>query len=103
MAGMDDPILKQVIQAIETAKDDGCPIGYETEAVAKIALRRYRSQGRRRVKDNRPAKMQDLSKGIIEHFDDRRLVGPGKTDYLYIAGAIIDVLESLPPDPTPHG
>jgi hypothetical protein len=95
---MEESVRDRVVRAIQAAEKSGSPVADDAEATAEIALRRYRSRDRRKVKDTRAAIAQDLAKGLIADFERYpELVGPLKADYLHLAEVIIDVLESHPP------
>ncbi len=93
MAGKLEPEHRQELvslaaQAIEAAREEGCPIAsaaYETARIAEmaqIAVRRWLSFRRRGVVANRfDDRLKDLAKGLIERFErEPRLVGPLKVD-----------------------
>lgn len=89
-----------VIEAVEAAYEEGCPVAcgglVEWEEIADVAIRRWRSIGRRRSKRIVHAdRVEDLAKGLRDHFSpDRRLVGPLMTDYRCLASRIADVLSA---------
>jgi hypothetical protein len=83
---MDEDIRERVARA------------FQAEAMADIALRRYRSRDRRQVKSTRVAIVEDLAKGLIAQFErDPALVGALKSDYVHLPEVIIDEIESGPP------
>jgi hypothetical protein len=97
---MDTTELDQICSAIQRAWDEGCPVAPSDHAAqektARIALRRWRSWQRRRVKPDLEARVSDLTKGLIETFcPDPIYVGPLKTDWEYLARSIAPVLVRL--------
>jgi chemotaxis regulatin CheY-phosphate phosphatase CheZ len=87
-------IHKRVVEAVELAWEQGCPVAQRAEETASIAVRRWRSSVRRKIdNDDLEARVLDLAKGLIAAFEkDPSLVGPLKEDYLYLSRKLADVL-----------
>jgi len=66
------------------------------EDITDVAIRRWRSIGRRRRKQVTYAdRVEDLAKGLRDHFEpDRRLVGPMMVHYRHVASDIAKVLSA---------
>ncbi len=107
MTGRLEPERRQKLvnlaaQAIEAAWEEGCAVAstaYETDQIAemaRIAVRRWLSSGRRGVAPDRfDDRIEDLAKGLIERFEkDPRMVGPLRVDYEYLAGRIDEALSA---------
>jgi hypothetical protein len=75
--------------------EEGSPIAGQPEKMAQIAIRRYHSAARRGVSpSDAQARIADLTKGLIEHFETNpKLVGPLRKDYQYAAERIDQILK----------
>jgi hypothetical protein len=89
----DGELLARLEAVIAAAWEDGSPVAAQGDPVktaeqARVALRRWRSQGRRRSKDP----VEDLAKGLRDHFEAQpELVGPLMVDYRWIAAKLAAV------------
>jgi hypothetical protein len=89
-----------VVKAVADAWEEGCPVAgwdqVEWEQISDVAIRRWRSVGRRRHKRVADTdRVEDLAKGLRDHFEpDRKLVGNLMTDYRYLASRIATVLSA---------
>jgi len=67
---MPEETTSPLILAIKQAWDEGCPVAQPAEAIVPVAVQRWRSSKRRGVAvDDRPARIRDLAKGLIERLD----------------------------------
>jgi len=84
---MPEEITSRVILAIKQAWDDGCPVARSAEVIAPVVVRRWQSSKRRGVAaDDRPARIRDLVKGLIEKLEPEPLLaGSLRADYEYLA------------------
>jgi hypothetical protein len=96
---MSDPLADEafrvLVDSIEAAWDDGCPVAGSDPAtraeVARRAIRRWGSATRRGVDPDRL--VEDLAVGLITAFEPKpELVGPLARDYDYLATRIATVL-----------
>lgn len=97
---MDDKIvIEHLVVASDQLWADGCPVAQEGRRTAEVALRRWRSFGRR-SKRRRPTfdnRVEDLAKGLRDSLEpDRTLVGPLMEDYRHLAQVFAEVLCSYP-------
>lgn len=97
------PEVARVAEVIRWAWDQGCPVaspnGQWPDEMVSVALRRWRSVGRRHRKITREIRINDLANGLIAAFESNpKLVGPLKVDYLWLSEQICRVLEVPPPD-----
>jgi hypothetical protein len=95
-----DPLHKALLEAIERAWETGCPVAGPAarEQLASIAVRRWRSFGRR-TRKRRPSdsdRIEDLAKGLRDALEaDRSLVGPLMEDYRHLARVLAQMLRDL--------
>lgn len=98
----DDQALKPLIETLERAWESGCPIAgpRARERLARAALRRWRSAGRR-IRERRPpdeARIEDLAKGLRDALEaDPRRVGREMEEYRHVAGLLVPVLLATAP------
>jgi hypothetical protein len=86
----------QVVKAISQAWAEGCPVASRPAEIATIAIRRWLSSERRGLRpSDRGARVRDLAKGLVSHFESEpALVGPLLRDYEYLAERIAAALDS---------
>ena len=82
--------------AIAQLWEEGCPAAMPPyDEIVDIAIRRWRSSERRRVKQSdHEARIRDLTKGLIAHFDERDVAGWLNNDYECVAERVAAVLTS---------
>jgi hypothetical protein len=92
----DEKLLDRLTSALQELWDDGCPVvGSRRDEMARLALRRWRSGARRRVRPVIEDRMRDLTAGLIEAFEpEPRLVGSLKCDYRCVAERLARELTS---------
>ena len=94
-----DELYQLVLAAIESAWEEGSPVAGSVPdrraAIARQALRRWFSAGRRGVEADR--RVEDLSSGLVAAFELKPgLVGPLARDYAYLAARIAEALQGGP-------
>ena len=84
---------EKLILVIVKAREEGCPISFESSNIAEYAIRRWMSAPRRIKKMNIENRIDDLTKGLISKFEKSPgLVGPLKRDYIWLAKRLAEVL-----------
>jgi len=96
----DQAVIDRLIAVVDRLWEDGCPVaGGSGRRTAELALRRWRSFGRR-AKRRRPTfegQVEDLAKGLRDSLErDPGLVGPLMEDYRHLARELAEVLRSYP-------
>ena len=93
-------LLAELSHVVADAWESGSPVaGYEPKRwadLARIALRRWQSFGRRNKTGNpdRARRIEGLAKGLRGFdYNEIGLVGPLMTDYRWLAGRLAEVLE----------
>ena len=98
-----DELRNRAADAAAAAWGEGCPVATPPhDKVVEVCIRRCRSFGRRGVAEQgRGEKIHDIALGLIAAFEaSPKLVGPLIIDYEYLAGRVLDALET--PDPPTH-
>jgi hypothetical protein len=72
----DAAVLDLVTEAVARAWNHETPTEWDREA-AQVALRRWRSFGRRHNADRYEARITDLARGLLERLDPERMDDPG--------------------------
>lgn len=87
---MSEELTARVTQAVKQAWDEGCPVAGPVEFIVPVAIRRWQSSSRRKIRAvDTEARVKDLSKGLIERFEaEPSTVGPLRSDYDYLAAKI---------------
>ena len=86
-------MVEAIVSAILQESESGCPIApYDStraSEMAQFSLRRFKSQKRRKVKDDK--KVDDLAKALARDFhkSNMKLVGPTIRDYEGLAEVIL--------------
>jgi len=89
--------IAEVASAIAQLWDEGCPVAAKPDEMAPIAVRRWTSSAQRGVdsQDVR-ARVRDLTKGLIAHFErDPAMTGPLRRDYECVAERVHRVMAKL--------
>jgi hypothetical protein len=89
-----DAVRSQVVSAIASLWEEGCPVATRPEEMAAIAIRRWMSAERRGVNaSDLEGQLRDLTKGLIAHFEkEPALVGPLRADYECVAERVARIL-----------
>ena len=92
---MADPDVIRVMTVLHNARTAGSPVANPSEEIARVVVRRWDSFANRRIEvSDRPARIDDLAKGLIAHMEhDSKLVGRLKVDYQHLAGLLADELD----------
>ena len=91
---INDATLAAVVAAVSSAWRNGSPVASEPEAIARVAIRRWRSSRRRHIdQGDLAARTRDLVHGFIQQFEaDSNLVGPLVRDYEHLAEKVAAAL-----------
>jgi hypothetical protein len=85
----DDALLEFVTDAVARAANHEPRIEWDRE-VAQVAIRRWRSFGRRHKAGGYEARVRDVARGLIERLDPERMDDPGW--HVWTAEAACEVL-----------
>jgi hypothetical protein len=95
-----EPLLRQLTRALEVLWEEGSPVAGKDaagrEGQARLALRRWRSFGRRHrgQEQDRERQVEDLAKGLRDACEpERETVGPLMADYRHAARVLATVLD----------
>lgn len=86
----------RVLQVLEKAWNDGCPVAKPSREFARAVVRRHRSIANRNISvTDRPGRLRDLAKGLVAYHDETASsIGALVQDYQYLADLILTELDA---------
>jgi hypothetical protein len=90
---IDSDELQVVIEALENEAAAGCPVATPAEPIARFAIRRWHSVGRRHKYPTLEARISDLTTGLVATFEpEPKNYSWARTEFRHIAETVADIL-----------